>query len=355
MLASTGVNLRQCAARLTAARGLSPALSGRKFTPRRAVLYVPGADQRKIEKAASLSPRPDCVVLDCEDGVALGSKTAARNTIRAVLDGQVQTRCDGTGNATIRDSFRDLCVRVNGVEAEGQVCEQDLTALLSGERLPDSLMVPKIESREHIDWLWDKFKQLLSARCHQPHPPIVRVILFCESASSLIQLADLCSAACERSCEHLESQCGGGMMEGWVFGSDDYCADIGVIRSPGAEEVIAARQHVVTVARAMRLQAIDVVYIDYKDSEGLQRQASQGAAWGFTGKQVIHPNQVGIVQEAFSPSERRVDWAKRVVDAFTRAQDEGRGAFSLDGQMVDMPLVQQALNVLSIHEASSRD
>jgi len=109
-----------------------------------------------------------------------------------------------------------------------------------------------------------------------------------------------------------------------------------------------ARQQVVLTAKAFNLQAIDTVYIDYKNLGGLQRQAEEGAAMGFTGKQAIHPIQVAIIQEAFRPSDAKIDWAKGLVTEFEKAQKEGKGAFVYRGQMIDMPLLKQAYNVLAI-------
>ena len=138
-----------------------------------------------------------------------------------------------------------------------------------------------------------------------------------------------------------------------VFGSDDFAADVGATRTRSNVELMLARQTVVTAAKAHRLQAIDAVYIDYKDTEGLRRQAEEGAGWGFTGKQVIHPGQVEIVQKAFTPSQERLEWATKLMEAFKAHQEDGKGAFTFRGHMIDMPTVKQAQNVLDTFSQTS--
>ncbi len=113
-------------------------------------------------------------------------------------------------------------------------------------------------------------------------------------------------------------------------------------------------RHVVTACVANDLQAIDMVYIDFRDREGLRLEAEQGAGWGFNGKQVIHPNQVPVVQEAFTPSAEEIDYAKRVVETFEASQREGRGAYALDGKMIDMPLLKNARKVLDRAKAAGK-
>ena len=118
--------------------------------------------------------------------------------------------------------------------------------------------------------------------------------------------------------------------------------------------MLYARQAVVTACVANDLQAIDMVYIDFRDREGLRHEAEQGAGWGFSGKQVIHPNQVPVVQDAFTPSTKEIDYAKRVVETFEASQREGKGAYALDGKMIDMPLLKNARKVLDRARAAGK-
>ena len=109
-----------------------------------------------------------------------------------------------------------------------------------------------------------------------------------------------------------------------------------------------ARQSVVTHAAAYNLQSIDMVYIKFNNLEGLRKNAQQGADLGFTGKQVIHPKNIDIVQNVFSPSPEKVEWANELLQQFYEHEQTGKGAFTFRGQMIDMPLVKQANNIVSV-------
>jgi citrate lyase subunit beta-like protein len=143
-------------------------------------------------------------------------------------------------------------------------------------------------------------------------------------------------------------------LEAIIFGAEDYAASVGATRTKEATEVLYARSAVVTACAANDLQAIDMVYIDFKDIEGLRVEAEQGAAFGFSGKQVIHPNQIQVTQAAFTPSDDAIAYAKRVVESFASSQKEGKGAYALDGKMIDMPLLRNAQKVLDRARAAGK-
>ncbi|XP_035249143.1 citramalyl-CoA lyase, mitochondrial [Anguilla anguilla] len=292
------------------------------YVPRRAVLYVPGNDERKLRKLASLDV--DCAVLDCEDGVALNKKAEARETIGRML-----------GELTLGRT--EKCVRVNSVSSG--LAEADLEAVLQGAVLPPALMLPKLEDTQEVQWFVDRFGQCLKGRAlAEP----IRLVTFVETAVGLLNFKAVCEEV---------RQLGprvGLHHDGVVFGSDDFCASIGATRTKGAAELLYARQKVVVTAKAFGLQAIDLVYIDYQDGDGLRRQAREGALMGFTGKQVIHPNQVKAVQEEFSPSPERVEWAQQLIAAFEEHQKLGKGAFTFRGSMIDMPSLKQAQNIVAM-------
>jgi len=125
---------------------------------------------------------------------------------------------------------------------------------------------------------------------------------------------------------------------------------MGLERTPSLLEMLYARQSIVTAAVAHKLSAIDLVCTDYmntSDEGPLARECRSGAAMGFTGKQVIHPSQVEMVQRLFSPSGARVIWAMRVLRANENAVQEGRGAWTLDGKMIDAPVIMAAEKLVS--------
>jgi citrate lyase beta subunit len=143
-------------------------------------------------------------------------------------------------------------------------------------------------------------------------------------------------------------------LDAIIFGAEDYAASIGATRTKEAMEVLYARSAVVNACAAHELQAIDMVYIDFRDIEGLRSEAEQAAGLGFSGKQIIHPNQVAAVQEAFTPSAEAIEYAQRVAAAFASSQKEGKGAFALDGKMIDMPLLRNAKKVLDRAKAAGK-
>ncbi|XP_048656638.1 citramalyl-CoA lyase, mitochondrial isoform X7 [Marmota marmota marmota] len=234
-------------------------LPNHKYIPRRAVLYVPGNDEKKIKKIPSLNV--DCAVLDCEDGVAANKKFS------------------------------------------------------------------------------DKFSFHLKGRkLEQP----MNLIPFVETAMGLLNF----KAVCEETLRIGPQM--GLFLDAVVFGGEDFRASIGATSSKETQDILYARQKIVVIAKAFGLQAIDLVYIDFRDADGLLRQSREAAAMGFTGKQVIHPNQIAVVQEQFTPSPEKIQWAEELIAAFKAHQQLGKGAFTFQGSMIDMPLLKQAQNIVTL-------
>jgi citrate lyase beta subunit len=129
---------------------------------------------------------------------------------------------------------------------------------------------------------------------------------------------------------------------------------MGMTRTPAGWEVFYARSAVVTHAAAFNLQAIDQVYLDFRDIEGLKQEALNGVRMGFAGKQVIHPNQVNPVQDAFTPDDEEIAHALRILKAAEQNRSAGVGAFALDGKMVDAPVIKAAERVISRARAAGR-
>ncbi|CAG2054089.1 unnamed protein product [Timema podura] len=292
---------------------------------RRAILYVPGDDIRKLNKALSLDA--DCIVMDCEDGVATNRKEEARVTIRQWLD---------EGRAS--NSTSEWSVRVNSVESD--LCKEDLQTVLGGANKPPTLLLPKVESKEHIQW-------------HMGGCQKINLIMYIESARAVVNLPDIC-----RTAEQLSSTAPL-KPAALVFGSDDLCANLGVTRSDNGTEILYARQKLVLVAKAFHLQAIDMrvqvlCFDNIPDLDGLQRQCEAGARMGYTGKQVIHPVQIPIVQQAFMPTAAIVEWAEGLIAAFQEHQKLGKGAFVYKGSMIDMPLLRQAENIIKLVSSNTK-
>lgn len=286
---------------------------------RRALLYMPGDDRRKIEKSTTLGV--DCICMDMEDGVALNRKVEARHVIAHAM------RELNFGNS-------ERCIRINSIGSGLEV--HDLAAALDAE--PDTIVVPKIESAEQVRWVSERIEsyELENNR----NIGSIRLLAGVETAKGILNLKEI---------TEVDKR-----LDAVIFGGEDFAASIGAVRTKTATELLYARQTVITACAANGLQAIDIVFIDFKDPDGLRIEAEEGAGFGFSGKQIIHPNQVSVVQEAFTPSASAIEYAKRIVESFESSQKEGKGAYALDGKMIDMPLLKNAQKVLDRARAAGK-
>jgi len=286
---------------------------------RRALLYMPGDDRRKIEKALTLGV--DCICMDMEDGVALNRKAEARAVITKALQ-------------ELDFAKSEKLVRINGV-ASGLEAD-DLAAVLPAH--PEGVVVPKVESLEQLNRVSGKIEAAELA--HGWPINSIRMIAIIENAKAILNLKEIASHP---------------RLDALIFGAEDFAADIGALRTTEGWEVLYARSAVVTAAAAYGLQAIDIVTIDFRDVEKIRQESLFGARMGYTGKQIIHPNQVAPVQETFTPDDESIAHARRLVEAFEEHQQKGAGAFALDGKMIDMPLVKAAQNVLARAKAAGKE
>jgi citrate lyase beta subunit len=281
--------------------------------PRRSFLYMPATDWRKVEKAATELP-VDCVCLDLEDGAALNRKAEARERALKALQ-------------SLEFGRREKLVRINPVGSGLET--DDLAAVMPGG--PDGIVIPKATSGADIEWVSAELSRLEA----QYGLPVgqTRILVIVESALGIVNLREIASADAR--------------LAALIFGAEDLAGDVGIKRTPGAQEVFYARSAVVTYAAAFGLDAIDIVMPDFKDLEVLAAEAREGAGLGYVGKQIIHPNQIEPVHAAFTPTAEEVATARRIVEAHNAHQAQGRGAFALDGKMVDMPIVKAAERILA--------
>lgn len=287
---------------------------------RRALLYVPGDDRHKIEKALTLNV--DCICMDMEDGVAPSRKLEARASILAALH-------------ELDFGQAEKLVRINPV---GSGLEADELAAVLPAR-PDGIVIPKVENAGQVAWVSEQIESVELA--HGWPLNSIRLVVDVETARGILNLNEIASQP---------------RLDAIIFGAEDFAADIGAMRTPEAWEVFHARSAIVIAAAAYGLQAIDMVSIDFKDIEKLRAESRFGAQLGYSGKQVIHPNQVAPVQEAFSPDQAAIEHAQRIVASFEASLKEGKGAYALDGnKMIDMPLVKAARAVLLRANAAKKN
>ncbi|HEX8992985.1 MAG TPA: CoA ester lyase [Anaerolineales bacterium] len=285
---------------------------------RRALLYMPGDDRHKIEKATTLGV--DCICMDMEDGVAMNRKAEARAAIaKALLE--------------LDFGRSEKLARINAVGSGLE--DQDIRAVLPSH--PDGIVIPKMEDLGQIQWA----SEIIEAEELRNGWQIgsIRILVDVETAKGILNLKEIASHA---------------RLDAIIFGGEDFAASVGATRTREAVELLYAREATVTAAAAYGLQAIDIVTIDFKDLEALRLESELGARLGFTGKQIIHPAQIGPVQTAFTPDDAAIAHARRIVETFEASQAKGAGAYALDGKMIDRPLLRNAQKVLDRARAAGK-
>jgi citrate lyase subunit beta-like protein len=287
---------------------------------RRALLYMPGDNWKMITKSITLGV--DSICMDMEDGAAVNKKAEARVTIAKALQ-------------ELDFGKSEKLARINSVGSGLE--EEDIEAVLPYH--PDGIVIPKVESFGQVEWA----SKIIEAAELKYGWPInsIGILAGVETAKGILNLKEI--AAHPRLASRAI-----------IFGGEDFAASIGATRTKDAIELLYARQAVVVACAANDLQAIDIVAIDYKDLEALRIESEFGARLGFVGKQIIHPAQVEPVQTAFTPNAEAIMNAKRIVETFDASQKEGRGAYSLDGKMIDMPLLKNAQKVLERANAAGK-
>jgi citrate lyase subunit beta/citryl-CoA lyase len=285
----------------------------------RSLIFVPGNRRDMLEKAVTFPA--DILVPDMEDSVPLSEKAAARDVIADMLP-----ILDRAGRRSV--------VRVNALDTG--LLEEDLNAAVTPHTY--GINVGKVETPWDVQEV-DKIITALEAKEGLERGKI-RLVLFIESAMAVINAYSICSASRR--------------VVAAAFGAEDFTVDMGTQRTEEGSEVLLPRAMVAMAARAARVVPLDIVYTNFRDEAGLRRDIQLGKSLGYKGKFAIHPSQVRPINEMFSPLPEEIEYARRVVVAFEEAEAQGRGATSLDGKMIDIPIVQRARNLLAMEEASAK-
>lgn len=277
----------------------------------RSPLFAPGDSDRKIAKALALPA--DAVILDLEDSVAPSAKDAARATVAAAL----------------RGADRKAVVRINPAGSAWHLA--DLATIVPAR--PAALMLPKCEGAHQLRTL-DAALSALEMAAGMEVGALKVIAIATETAASVL---------------HLASYPGAPRLLALAFGAEDLSADLGIApRLPDGSypaPVAAARAQMLVAAAATGVPALDTPYPDPRAPDALGREAATAAADGFAGKLCIHPDQIGPVNAAFTPSEERVGWARMVAEAF--AANPGAGVISWNGRMLDRPHLKLAERILA--------
>jgi citrate lyase subunit beta/citryl-CoA lyase len=294
--------------------------------PLRSLLFVPGDSERKQTKA--LGSGADALILDLEDSVAEAQLPAARAQVAAFL------KANGTEKGPER------WVRLNS-PSSGKLLD-DLAAVIGGR--PDGVVLPKV-SRAHE--VREVAGHLYAHETRAGIRVMTRIIVIAtETPQALLNLSEYGNGGA------------GARLSGLTWGMEDLSAALGVtekMREDGSLTPVLelARSLCLVAAAAAGVQAIDGVHADFRDGAGLRREAARARRDGFTAKLAIHPDQVSVINEAFSPTAAEVEHARRVVAAF--AADPTAGVTSLDGRMLDRPHLMLARRILELSRRSGID
>ncbi len=283
---------------------------------KRSWMFVPGHRQKMIDKALGLNT--DAIMLDIEDGVAPNEKDTARKNIAESLG-----REKPTGSPT-------RFVRINAIGHPRM--DADLEAVVRPGL--EGLVLPKVETVDEVR----KVDAFLTER--EPKSKMasgsVKLLVAIESPRGLLNAPGI--AACSSR------------MVGLIFGAEDFGRELGLptSRVGEARDMIYARSAIVVAAASAHVQAVDGVWVDLKDAEGLAGFALQSRRLGFSGMSLIHPSQIDPINSTFSPTPEEIDYAQQVLKAFDEAQARGDGSIAFGGQLIDRPIVERARRTLEM-------
>ena len=282
----------------------------------RSFIFVPGNRENMLERAKSF--KADVIMVDLEDSVPPREKVSARDMAKDWVP------------ALSRQGQR-VMVRVNSLDTG--LTRSELETLVSPDLYGISL--GKVESKWNIrdvDRMLSAIEPLAGVELGS-----TKVVAWAETASALVDARDIADSS-QR-------------VIALAFGAEDFTNDMGIERSDSGDEVQVPRSLVPVAARAANVASLDSPFVAFQDPEALRADAQKARQMGFTGKHAIHPAQLDIINEVFSPAPDEVAYARRIMDAWDKAEAEGRGSLALDGRMVDVPVVKRAQNLLAFADA----
>src|SRR5687767_4513230 len=279
----------------------------------RSPLFVPGNKANMLEKALGL--KPDAFVPDMEDSVPAAEKANARETVAGFVP-----RLAATGIPVLP--------RVNSRDTEW--IEADLAAVVGSQIL--GISVGKVRNAGDISAV----SQLLGNLERRAALPVgsLRLLPWIETAEAIVNVNAICRAS-ER-------------IVAVAFGGEDFTNDMGMERLEDESQIGYARQALTVAARAAHVLALDTPYFKLRNPDGLRDNALKAKSIGFKGKFAIHPEQIDTLNDCFSPSAQEIAHAERVVAAFEEAERQGRASTSLDGWVIDVPVVKRARALLEL-------
>ncbi|WP_459477485.1 citrate (pro-3S)-lyase subunit beta [Clostridium saccharoperbutylacetonicum] len=283
---------------------------------RRTMMYIPGNNPGMIKDGHIYGA--DSIMFDLEDSVSINEKDAARFLVYNALK-------------TIDYEGVETVVRINGLDTCGL---EDLEAIVRAQ--PDVIRLPKTESAQDIIDVENEIARIEK----EAGIPVgkTKMMAAVEGALGVMNAREIATASKR--------------LMGIAIGAEDYVTDLKTTRSPEGIELLFGRSQIILAARAAGIYAFDTVYSDVNNEEGFANEVKLIKQLGFDGKSVINPRQIGPVHEIYTPSQKEIDKSIRVIKAAEDAKKRGSGVVSLDGKMVDKPIIERAQRALMLAEAA---
>jgi citrate lyase subunit beta / citryl-CoA lyase len=279
---------------------------------RRTMLFMPGNNPGMLQNAAIMGA--DSVILDLEDAVSISEKDSARILVKEAIK-------------NIDYSGVEVVVRINPLDNEFGAVDVDVIARVK----PDALLVPKADENQiiEVNSLLDKIEEEEGFEKGSIEIiPIVETAYGLENVYGIIKASKRVTAV--------------------LLGAEDLTADLGIKRTKEGNEIFYARNKVATACKALRIDSIDTPFTDTNDSEGLEKDTEKAKSLGMSGKAAINPRQIDTIHSVFAPTDGEIRHAQRIIEAMEEAKREGKGVFSLDGKMVDAPIINRALSTIEM-------
>lgn len=282
------------------------------------MLFLPGNNPNMLVNGGVLGA--DAIIFDLEDAVSPDEKDAARFLVQSALR-SLAFGCE-------------IIIRINSLDTPDW--ERDVAAIVPAS--PDAIMLPKVSGAEHIRAVCeriDKAEKESRAAKKIKLIPLIETVLGLENSFAI-------AGASER-------------ITALFLGAEDFTADLRAPRTKEGAEIFYARGRIICAARAAGVDVLDTPFTDVNDLDGLRKDAEFAKSLGFSGKAVISPRHVDIVNDVFSPSDAEIEYAMKVFEAIRIAKEQGKGAISLNGKMIDAPIVERARTVLNAAKELGRE
>jgi len=275
---------------------------------RRSLLFIPGNSPAMMQNADIFSA--DSVIFDLEDAVMLPEKDAARNLVESFLENNLLGKTE-------------VVIRINSLDVAFSA--KDLEKIATDKI--DTIMLPKASVKKviQLSFLLSKYERKRKMKKR------IRIIPIIESASAIWELNEIASFS---------------RVDGLLLGAEDLATDMEVARTEEGMEIFYARSAVVIASKAHKIDAIDTPFTNTRNDDGLEKDCKVARMLGMNAKACIHPNQIDPVNRIFSPEKVEVEYAKKVIQAYEEAKNAGKGAFSVDGKMIDKPIIDRAYKLI---------